>query len=432
MQPKGLLTESDYIKIARAMFLHIQEQPLPPFFTACEAQHLPLNEGFYSLLLTAIVDIKDRKVSFDSDENFSVWGFLADTSQGKEHFENPELTSTQLKRLEYMERETNLRMRQYQAVQNGLPENVAYNVGFRNGFLTRIIVNGQYGGWRKELMKQMERFALKPEQYLPFYEYCLEELKISFSQKDFSNALPTKREWDNEIAFLENQIEELKKSNTSTMERDWITQTVENIAKNYSMVSRPSIESIIKELKEMESSLNEQRIIMNGEQFLKELTEKREKAQNEFKDQLEIKNSLANSGIDNDEHNQFALLRYESRIQILNKLINISGLKTALSEPDQMAGFVLTNRRGAKIDFIRVLNALYEMKFFSDENNVLTKQIVMERFGQVLGVDLSKYDTDLSQAFMTGNVEQNVRIFQELSKVTENQIIDRLEVKKKR
>lgn len=52
-----------------------------------------------------------------------------------------------------------------------------------------------------------------------------------------------------------------------------------------------------------------------------------------------------------------------------------------------------------KIDYIRVINCLYELGFFVDEKqNTVNKIDVMKAFGFITNKDLKNYDKDLSRA----------------------------------
>lgn len=89
-----------------------------------------------------------------------------------------------------------------------------------------------------------------------------------------------------------------------------------------------------------------------------------------------------------------------------------------------LKGFKLSGGKGAKINFIRVLNALYELKFFTDENGQMpTKQDFMRRVGGFFSIDLSDYDVNISQAFNSGKMEINLEIFEKMKEKT-RQIID--------
>ena len=57
----------------------------------------------------------------------------------------------------------------------------------------------------------------------------------------------------------------------------------------------------------------------------------------------------------------------------------------------------LSTEKGKKIDFIRVINCLYELGFFTDANkNTITKKEVFAAFGSAINKDLSTFHNDLS------------------------------------
>ncbi len=73
-------------------------------------------------------------------------------------------------------------------------------------------------------------------------------------------------------------------------------------------------------------------------------------------------------------------------------------------------------KKGDKIDLIRVIIALYDSKIFEDENgSVPTQEQVIKAFGQFLDIDLANYETDLSNGFMS-KIETNVSIFDKMQK----------------
>lgn len=71
---------------------------------------------------------------------------------------------------------------------------------------------------------------------------------------------------------------------------------------------------------------------------------------------------------------------------------------------------------GSKIDLIRVLNALYELKKIEGLNNsqVPPKKDFMIAAGQFFNINLSDYDTSLSQAIKEGNEDANLKIFEDM------------------
>lgn len=82
----------------------------------------------------------------------------------------------------------------------------------------------------------------------------------------------------------------------------------------------------------------------------------------------------------------------------------------------------LNSKRGSKIDFIRVVNCLYELEFFKSKlNNTVTKKIVFETIGKFVNVDLSNYDKDLSRSLSDNTaLDKHLEIFHEL----ENKMTD--------
>ena len=82
----------------------------------------------------------------------------------------------------------------------------------------------------------------------------------------------------------------------------------------------------------------------------------------------------------------------------------------------------LTERTGAKIDIIRVLNVLYEMGTFTGENGKkIIKKDFMIAMGQAMNMDLSGYDKDLSRSLSDSTkLEKHLRIFENmLQKMTD-------------
>ena len=77
----------------------------------------------------------------------------------------------------------------------------------------------------------------------------------------------------------------------------------------------------------------------------------------------------------------------------------------------------LSSAKGKKVNYIRVMNCLYELGFFKDEGqNNITKKEVFETFGQVLNIDLSTYQNDLSVSKSTANrdMKSTFKIFEEM------------------
>jgi hypothetical protein len=81
--------------------------------------------------------------------------------------------------------------------------------------------------------------------------------------------------------------------------------------------------------------------------------------------------------------------------------------------------FKLSEKRGAKIDLIRILNALYELRLIDKtDGQIPTKQEFFETMGEYLGVDLSNYHTNLSQALQNQPLEVNLKVFEDMKEAT--------------
>ena len=112
--------------------------------------------------------------------------------------------------------------------------------------------------------------------------------------------------------------------------------------------------------------------------------------------------------------------------------IEINGIREAIQLEEQLKGqpeahtttipnpsFKLSET-GSKIDLIRVLVALYESELFEKVNGKeLTKKEFMKTMGDYLGVDLSNFHSNLSQALQTQPKDVNLKIFKELLKAWE-------------
>lgn len=82
----------------------------------------------------------------------------------------------------------------------------------------------------------------------------------------------------------------------------------------------------------------------------------------------------------------------------------------------------LAERRGSKIDIIRVLNVLYELATFTGEGGKpISKKEFMTTMGKAINVDLSNYDKDLSRALSDSTaLDKHLKIFKDmLQKMTD-------------
>lgn len=109
---------------------------------------------------------------------------------------------------------------------------------------------------------------------------------------------------------------------------------------------------------------------------------------------------------------------YELEIKKLNEVLKLEAHTTA---PKAKPIFKLSDKKGAKTDLIRVLNALYELRLFNKtDGQIPTKQEFIETMGEYLGVDLSKYHSNLSQALQNQPLEVNLKVFEEMKEATQN------------
>ena len=92
------------------------------------------------------------------------------------------------------------------------------------------------------------------------------------------------------------------------------------------------------------------------------------------------------------------------------------------AQPQQTSNIYLSTKKGMKIDYIRIINCLYELGFFVDEKqNTVNKIDVMKAFGSITNKDLKNYDKDLSRALSDSTaLTKNLEIFDILKeKMTE-------------
>ena len=100
--------------------------------------------------------------------------------------------------------------------------------------------------------------------------------------------------------------------------------------------------------------------------------------------------------------------------------VSPSGSSVSVSENGEEKGagssVYLSPVRGKKIDFIRVVNVLYELGLFTDKDGVrCTKKEAFLAFGRAVNLDLSNYNKDLSRALNdTTTRERQFQIFKDM------------------
>jgi hypothetical protein len=105
----------------------------------------------------------------------------------------------------------------------------------------------------------------------------------------------------------------------------------------------------------------------------------------------------------------------------IKKLNEVLKLEAHTTTPKTKAIFKLSDKKGAKIDLIRVLNAFYELRLINKtDGQIPTKKEFMETMGEYLGVDLSKYHSNLSQALQNQALEVNLKVFDDMKEATKN------------
>lgn len=97
---------------------------------------------------------------------------------------------------------------------------------------------------------------------------------------------------------------------------------------------------------------------------------------------------------------------------------SVSSASASEKEEERGAGssVYLSPVRGKKIDFIRVVNVLYELGLFTDKDGVrCTKKEAFLAFGRAVNLDLSNYNKDLSRALNdTTTRERQLQIFKDM------------------
>ncbi len=89
--------------------------------------------------------------------------------------------------------------------------------------------------------------------------------------------------------------------------------------------------------------------------------------------------------------------------------------------PTVESSVYLSTTRGTKIDFIRVVNSLYELGFFTDDKGgKISKKDVMIAVGKAVNVDLTEYQNDLSRSLSDSTkLEKHLTIFDRLKEKME-------------
>ena len=109
-----------------------------------------------------------------------------------------------------------------------------------------------------------------------------------------------------------------------------------------------------------------------------------------------------------------------SSVSLSGSSVSPSSSSVSVSENGEEKGagssVYLSPVRGKKIDFIRVVNVLYELGLFTDKDGVrCTKKEAFRAFGRAVNLDLSNYNKDLSRALNdTTTRERQLQIFKDM------------------
>jgi len=127
--------------------------------------------------------------------------------------------------------------------------------------------------------------------------------------------------------------------------------------------------------------------------------------------------------IDEPEHQYYESMGFDQWIKTeLSRCEYELTFETATTSPKTKPVLKLCDRKGAKIDLIRVLSALYDLRFFSKTDGLIpTKKEFFETMGEYLGTDLSKYHSHLSQALNSTPLEVNLKIFEDMKQAIQKE-----------
>jgi hypothetical protein len=84
--------------------------------------------------------------------------------------------------------------------------------------------------------------------------------------------------------------------------------------------------------------------------------------------------------------------------------------------PLKLPKIFLSKERGRRLDMIRVINSIFELGFFVDENGRKSnKKDVFAVFGNAMNVDLSNYSHDLSSSLTDStSMNKHLKIFEDM------------------
>ena len=116
--------------------------------------------------------------------------------------------------------------------------------------------------------------------------------------------------------------------------------------------------------------------------------------------------------VDEDEETDESMSRIGKELERITRPYVEQAEPKDEQKPEESPVF-LTTERGYKIDYIRVLNALYELGFFKGKDGKrISKKAFFTAMGQVANIDLSNYDKDLSRSTSDSTaLDKHLKIF---------------------
>jgi hypothetical protein len=93
---------------------------------------------------------------------------------------------------------------------------------------------------------------------------------------------------------------------------------------------------------------------------------------------------------------------FSAKIPLLEQAEKARQAEQATTPPE--SNLRLSSQKGVKVNFIRLINCLCELSFFTDkQGNDITKKEVFHTFGQALNQDFSTFHNDLSTTKAAAN-----------------------------
>lgn len=97
-----------------------------------------------------------------------------------------------------------------------------------------------------------------------------------------------------------------------------------------------------------------------------------------------------------------------------NKIISLTGKKIHSS-------LKVSQKKGAKTNILRVLNALYELNLITGTNDFIpNKKDYFKEMGKMLNSDFSNYESSISQSLNNQSLEKNIEIFNDMIEAIKN------------